>query len=249
MGSRRFTEKEAAAIMRKAAENQPRTGQSSSGEGFSEEELHAAARELGIDAAAVDAAIEAVDQPEESGKPGFFGGPYTMDFEVVANGTMTDEKWEEILADIRKTFGEAGTINRRGSTYEWIGTGGGVYPNTVTVRESGGSARVRVDSNMSGLGFLGYLIALLPMFITIGVLAKLKLDSPFGLVIGSIMALVYFLVARAWAIGFSKKCSKDLQSFLSRTRKHIESGTDVRARLETETAAASEEASQVIDQA
>lgn len=231
--------------MRQAAENQSRTGLSSSGEGFSEEELHAAARELGIDSASVDAAIEAMDEPGESGKIGFWGGPYTLDEEIVANGTMTDEKWEEILADIRKTFGEAGTISRRGSTYEWVGTGGGVYPNTVTVRESGGSVRVRVDSNMSGLGFLGYLIALLPMFITVGVLAKLKLDSPYGLVIGSVMALVYFLLARAWAVGFSKKCVKDLKSFLGRTRKHIESGSDVREELTASTPAALDQTSVV----
>src|SRR5688572_19892997 len=110
MGSRRFTEKEAAAIMRKAAENQSRSGNSSSTEGFGEDELHAAARELGIESAAMDAAIESLDGPEESGRAGFFGGPFAFDEEIVVEGTMSEEKWEDILADIRKTFGEAGTI-------------------------------------------------------------------------------------------------------------------------------------------
>lgn len=225
MASRRFTERQLADVMRKAAEIQARESTTSGNEGISEQEFRAAAHELGIGEPAIDAALADLDVPQSADHAGLWGGPFRRDLEGVFEGQVTDEKWEMIVADLRRTFGEAGSVNRRGSTYEWVGTGGGVDNNTITVRQSGGSIRVDISSEFGGYGFLGYLLMLLPLFVSVAILSKVHLPTQWTLAILFGWSLLLFVTARARAIQMGSKRGQKLSHFMNRAGKILTAGT------------------------
>ena len=170
MSSRRYTEKESAEIIRKAAENQ---AASSGGQGVTEGELRSAAQELGIELTAINTALAEIDIAAQPKGRGFWGGPFQHETEVVFDGTLSDEKWEDVLADIRRAFGEPGTVEQRGTTMEWVGTSGGLETNTVTIRQTGKTVRIKAIADWSGVAVISYLLLILPMFLSVGLLVKL----------------------------------------------------------------------------
>ncbi len=219
MSSRRFTEREAAAIVRKAAETQAKTTESSSNEGVTELELRAAAKELGIHGPAIDAALQTVGGQEENNRPGVFGGHFRHEVETVFEGTLSDETWEEILLEVRRTFGEVGTVERRGTTHEWSCIGGGIDKIIVTLRQTGNTVRLQISSDFRDKGFVGYLLTALPFFITVAVLSKVTLPGMWELWIGMALASVYLLIARGWTIATSRKRSRTISKLV----RHVES--------------------------
>ena len=174
VASRRFTEKEAGALLRKAAELQAK---GSASEGISLEELRAAASEIGISPQTFAAAVEQMDVPAGPGKVGFWGGPSQFAHEQVIEGTLTEDGWEEILIDLRRTFGEQGTVNVRGTTREWTATGGGTAEVIFSARQVGGSVRFSGSSNLSGLGGVIYIVGTFPLLVLFAVLGKVFSSS------------------------------------------------------------------------
>lgn len=171
MGNRRYTEREMAEIIRKAAEIQSGQANPSDSQGISEDEIRHAAMELGIAPGALDAALRGA---AESGPQQFnwWGGPTRYEAERIFDGTISDEAWEDILADLRQTFEENGTVERRGATYEWAATGGGVDYKTITLRPTGDSTRLKATSSFGGSAAVWYAAMPIPMFVVVGLLAK-----------------------------------------------------------------------------
>ncbi|MFZ4509063.1 MAG: hypothetical protein ACOYON_15350, partial [Fimbriimonas sp.] len=170
MASRRFTEKEATALLRKAAELQASGTDSSAG--ISLDELRAAASEIGISPQTFAAAIEQYDTPEVPAKVGLFGGPSKFVHEQVVEGTLTEDGWEEILTDLRRTFGDQGTVNVRGNTREWMGHGGGLAEVTFSARQVGGSVRFSASSSLDGFAAMIYVIGTIPLLMGLGLAVK-----------------------------------------------------------------------------
>ena len=216
VSSRRFTEKETSEIIRKAAEQHARGAGNTGQEGVTETELRAAAKELGIESSAVDIALRDYDALPLSDKPGFWGGPYRREQEFIMNGTIDEDRWEEIVMLTRSTFGETGKVERRGATYEWTATGGGAYSNTVTIRQSGTSLRVKVSSEFSFIGFLAFTVGFLPLLISVVFVSKAKLPFPWGPIVGWGLAIIYFLAMRAWTASFSRRHDRNVNRFTER---------------------------------
>lgn len=228
MPSRRFTEKQTAEIMRRAAEIQAQGA--ASPVGVSEDELRAAARELGIQGEALDAALASLEAPEAA-RTGLWGGPFRREVDIVFEGQITDERWEEVLADLRRTFGETGQVDRRGNTYEWSGTGGGVDNNTVTVRQSGSAVRLSLTAEYSGLGVLAYLLSAIPMFVGVAVVAKTAPPAPWGGLALAAWAVGLLLSARTCGAWLSRRRGARLRSLAERLRAALSDDAGLRDRL------------------
>jgi len=225
MSERRFTEKEAGEIVRRAVESQSRLPRSTSGEGIAEQELRAAARELGIDDAAFDEAVEAQANGLQPAKAGLFGGPFRHESEVILDGPVDDACWEDIVAEVRRTYGEPGKVEKRGTTYEWVGTGGGLTNTTLTITEGNGCARLRLTAVLEGAAFIPYLLVLLPAFIGVAVLSKLNL--PFEYVFAILNWVLPLLVARQVSVAASRAHRRRTQSLIAKVRK-IVGGSELR---------------------
>jgi len=219
-----------AEIIRRAVEIQ--AGKPAGQEGISEDELRAAAVELGIEPGAITAALRSADSTEHT-RQDVWGGPFKFDAERVFNGTLSDEQWEETVADLRKTFEDNGTIEQRGSTREWATTGGGVDYKTLTLRQSGDTVRVTATTSFGGLSFLSYLATVpLPMFITAGFLSKVNWGSPAELLTGLGILAAGLLGARQFSAGITRKRRRVIADLLDRIEARLEpSSSDVRQRL------------------
>lgn len=167
---RQFSEKETAKILRRAAELQASVPSDASGR-ISETSLRDAARELGVDPKFIDEAIRQLEAGQGADNVGFFGGPSYTEIDRTFKGTITPDLWEDVLADLRKSLGEQGKVERRGDTYEWTGTGGGTTNMTFVMRQVGDSVRLQATAQLSGAGAVSYIIMMLPTFIGSAILA------------------------------------------------------------------------------
>lgn len=233
-----------AEIIRRAVEIQ--SGKTVGAEGISEDELRAAAGELGIEPGAISAALRAADSTEHAPQD-LWGGPYKFDAERVFDGTLSEEQWEETVADLRKVFEDNGTIEQRGSTREWAATGGGVDYKTVTIRQSGETVRVTATTSFGGLAFLAHLVTVpLPMFIAAGFLSKVNWGSPAEILTGLGVLTAGLLAGRQVSAGITRKRRDVVSNLLDRLEARLDSSTiDVRKRLEQTSVAPQQERVQV----
>lgn len=233
MTPRRYTEKESAEIMRKAAESQAASA-SSTGHGVTEAELRSAAKELGIEPSAMDAALMAVDSDLKPGRKSLWGGPFQHESEAIFDGDLSEELWEDVLSDLRRTFGEPGAVEQRGSTKEWVGTGGGLVTNTVTLRQAGKSVRVKAMADWSGASVLAYIMLIFPVFITAGLMTKLAVGRVEAILIALALVGAYFLGVRFWLGASARKTARNMNQLVRRVQSLLSSPGEAQAKpLET----------------
>jgi len=184
MAERRFTEKEVARVLRRASEIQSQGGSSS---GATETEIRAAAQEIGIDPQALARAMAELD-----GGPLDRASSTKFEQEAVIHGRMTDEAWEDTVAELRRHFGEEGTVGVRSGVWEWTGTGGGLFTTHVGVRQDGDVVRVIGWSRSEGLMSMFGALAFIPFFIMVAVLSRapLPIAGRVMVVLGVILGLI-----------------------------------------------------------
>jgi len=216
MGKRKGREDETTAILRRAMELQAASS-SGSERSSAVADLAAAAKELGIEPTFVEQAAKEVRAERDApGQAGFWGGPLVSEREIVFDGSVDDQNWEDVVQLLRSTYGIEGKCEQRGSTREWIGDNGGVDKVTATVRQDGGQLRVRITSRLEGLAALGYIFSTLPfLFVLVPVLKYMK-GNPLSQWLIALAALATVIFIARWFI--SRTCgnrSRELSTTLS----------------------------------
>lgn len=171
MASRRFSDRETAEILRRAAEIQHRG--SDSGPGYTEAELRSAAQEIGIEPAALQAAIREAGTGQGQAKPGLWGGPFESKEEWFTDRPISSEEWEDLVAAVRDATGEDGQTTERGLASEWRGTGGGLISTTVTARTASERPMISATIRFEGLAVLAYMLSGLSALVALPFLAML----------------------------------------------------------------------------
>lgn len=206
-----------AKVLRKAAELQAGAKPPKSEHGSSESELRAAAREIGLDPQFVDQALAELDSEPAAASQSFFGGPMRAEFDQTFDGVLDDNAWEDTVADLRKTFGEDGTVEVRGSVREWIGTGGGSLPLSFSARQVDGQVRITAMSRHEGLAAICYIIAFLPFLILTAFLIRgLGLGGPIAVGAALSVAMVVFMLTRAIFSSGARQTEVKLRKAVSR---------------------------------
>lgn len=147
----RYTEREFALILRKAAELASRPGETPGSEpGFSLREIKAIAADVGIDPALVEQAARLV--PADSGPSGLervIGGAvrYRRDFRVA--GELTEERASRLLAALRDAYGQHGDGETGASALSWSSRGEPSRTFASAYSEDGGT-RVRLGVDRQG---------------------------------------------------------------------------------------------------
>lgn len=162
----RFTERDVAAILRRAAEIQGEGTGPSDAPGLSGSELVQIGREIGLDVESVRSAIAEHESGESSTRRhGLFGGPARFEIEQAYDAELTDETWEGILALFRRTFSKVGSMSEVGGVREWSGGERELDSLHLSARHTGGSLRIRVLSDLSGWVFLLGFILVFPLLV------------------------------------------------------------------------------------
>ncbi len=153
---RRYTDREVALILHRAAQLDAGLLVSETGEGLSLSEIERIAREVGIAPELVARAAALV----EAGKPGLaariFGGPTDFDAEYQATGELPRERYGDVVEAIRRALGQPGKTSEILDGLEWKSVGE-TTQITVAVRPSAGKTKVQILADRGGSAVIAYL--------------------------------------------------------------------------------------------
>src|SRR5690606_33186442 len=117
--SKRFSKDEAAEIFRRAAEAS-RGLADESDDGLSLEELKEIGAESGISPELIARAAAGVGRVLPAGPPTkSFGVQTSVEYGVELSGPLNDIEWDELVAELRRTFAARGKTRYEGRIREW----------------------------------------------------------------------------------------------------------------------------------
>ena len=120
MTERRYTDDEVAAIFERAATEQPAAPRHlAPAEGLTLAQLHDIGREVGISADLVTRAAQSLEPTGHPARRSVLGLPLGVGRTVALPRRLTDGEWEQVVADLRDTFGAKGSLRYDGSFREW----------------------------------------------------------------------------------------------------------------------------------
>jgi len=141
-----YDSEQISAIFKKAAENSS-ADKVDTPMGLSLDELRQVASEVGIDPKAIERAAAELESDTKRGKPTIWGGPFTYQNQVMADGEITGIHWEEMLISIRNFFQSKGDVNIRPSVYEWSSPWGTTNTARVTAFKDNGKTKISLNWN------------------------------------------------------------------------------------------------------
>lgn len=220
----RFSERQIAAILRRAAELQEEGGRSTSAPsgGLASKELIQIGAELGLDPACLRSAIREVETgTTPSERVGPAGGPTRVEIEREFEGELDDDAWERLVADCRRTFGKVGAATMVGSVREWTG-GPDLDKVHATARSADGRTRLRAASDMSGAAFLiGFLLVFPTLIGSIGIASGNQWPVLLrATLIACLLGLSFFILRT----GYSKMCrrrERAVKGLMARARDYV----------------------------
>ncbi len=170
-----FSEKQISTILRRATEMQE-ASKTTDPTGLTFEELQQIAVEAGIDAKYIAAAITEQEQQGDVDEQFYWlGAPTSIERVRVVAGEVSDEQWEEMVAEIRSTFGLVGASGQVGRSREWTHDSKEQQAQvTVTSRE--GQTKIRLFARYSQLAALAFIPGM-----TIGIFIPILLIKSLGL--------------------------------------------------------------------
>tara|TARA_R110002096_G_scaffold303080_10_gene498087 strand:+ start:2157 stop:2975 length:819 start_codon:yes stop_codon:yes gene_type:complete len=139
-----YTKKEVGEILKKAADNSSKDDSNLS-DGLTIEELQQIASETGIDPEQIARAAAEIDVEVGKQAPTFWGGPFSFNSQVLAEGEITDAQWEEMLISIREFFQSNGEVATRKSVFEWSSPWGTTNSAQVTALKDHGKTKISVS--------------------------------------------------------------------------------------------------------
>jgi hypothetical protein len=119
MSERRFTEEEAAEILKQAVEIQDSgTSLTAPPSGLTLAELQEIGREVGVSPEVIQLAARRID-PMPTATRTFLGLPLGVGKTVDLGRTLSEEEWERLVVDLRETFDARGIVKSEGSLRSW----------------------------------------------------------------------------------------------------------------------------------
>ena len=236
MSERRYDEAELAAILRSAAEAQAEDF-SGNGEsaGLTLREIERLASEVGIDPKRIASAAASLDvRPKKVKKFQMFGPPATETFERSFDGELDEAGWEEVIADMRQTYGMAGEISRVGSTLEWKGGSDTLSVHlSATIRN--GRTRFRLNINQSGALTAGWMFGFVTSFMSmmgfIAICKKAHIDPWMGCFIFGLVLVAFYFITHRLICQWANDIESRSEAVLGRFGEIIEAGSAVSSSL------------------
>jgi hypothetical protein len=150
---RQFTDREAALILRTAAELQEHDGPHAPRRGLSLAQLEQVAVEAGIDPALVRQAVARLDDGSAGTRGGFLGAPSEVIVERTVPGEVDPERYDAVLEALRRAAGSLGEPSLVGRMFGWKGQVAGAKAEVAVSPVDGRTTvRVRVDLEELAVG-------------------------------------------------------------------------------------------------
>lgn len=217
-----FNEDEVSAILKTAVDMDSKGGGATSF-GLSLEELQQIAAESGIDPRNVAAAISQLDHQDEKQEKTFWGGPTSWTQDRVVEGGVDEEQWENMVAVIRKAYGDTGEVQMRGHTKEWIHSGKSNVQAHVAATTRDGRTRISAAWHEPTIAAL-----YVPFFITSIILIPIFFDAldwftPTGVAAYLAAVAILFSLGRFTVSGLASKREQKLNNLVTDLEQLVES--------------------------
>ncbi len=225
---RRYSEKEAGKILRRAAELQRAEPSASDPAGFSLSELEEVAREAGIDPLVVRRAASELEHSAGEGiGPALVGAPLALRLEVELAGEYPAEEFDALVPLIQSGSpwqGQAGVV---GKALNWSArSDANTSSLQVLVAASDGRTLIRLEERLGGMvgGLFGGIIGGVGGGVGFGVGAGLGAalgSTLFGIGFPLVMLGGSYLLARAIYGAYVKRERDKLQRLMDRLRERV----------------------------
>ena len=227
---RRYSEKQAGDILRRAAEMQRAEPSAVDPAGFSLTELEEVAREAGIDPAMVRRAASQLEVSRAKGLgDALAGAPTTIRLEVELPGEFPTERFDEIVPIVQAASAWQGHAGVVGRTLTWTSRAdSNTSSRQVFVSVGAGRTLIRIEERLGGVagGLFGGLIGGVGGGVGAGVGGAVgaALGSvAFGIGFPILMIGGSYLVARAIFASIANREKVKLQELLDQIAAHAES--------------------------
>ncbi|MEP0548591.1 MAG: hypothetical protein ABJF88_16770 [Rhodothermales bacterium] len=216
---RRYTEHEIHALFERAAERQEqaRRAEAASEGGLTLDELQRIGRETGIAPEHIaEAAVElaAAGPTRPAGK--MLGMPVEVRRARAVAAPVTDEAWEQMVTDLRKTFKQPGVAGRVGRVREWATTTEeNRMPVRVSVTPEDGGAHVTIEQSMrsSALGLTAASATFALVALLFGVLFAVGDFEPGVMLLPAMFAAFALLMFGGSRFGFGTYANRQAERF------------------------------------
>ena len=233
---RKFSDEEVALIIKRAAElQQTEQVEQESSTALTLSEVEQIAREAGIDPLLIRRAAHGLDRPAETSRKGSWAGaPTRLVFERVIDGEISNDEFEPLVNEIRRTFGDNGMPSVIGRTLAWSSTPIGGRRRSrgrridVSVTTRAGVTSIRVEEEMSSLAgaLYGGLVgggAGGTTGMSIGLGIGVLHSAPLAALIWVAVAGGFFTLARTIFGRISAKREEELSSLANRLEEQVQS--------------------------
>jgi hypothetical protein len=153
---RKYSDREIALILKRAAEKQeevaPKEG------GYSLAELEEIAAQAGIGAEHVRAAARDLHQVEGPPGHGFVGSPTVFELERAVEGEIPESEYGDLVELIRDLTHEVGTVTRVDRTMEWSTHRNDLAGLHISINPGKGRTRIRVVARHDGAAFTLFML-------------------------------------------------------------------------------------------
>ncbi|HSW30959.1 MAG TPA: hypothetical protein VLH75_15855 [Longimicrobiales bacterium] len=220
---RRYTEKEFALILRKAAELQERPGEPGAMEGgMTLGEISTIAREVGLDPAVVARVASEMDQPPSTGLAHVLGGSARQRMEASVPGVLGAGSYPRVASALREATTIHGEVRESLGSLEWKASDD-VTSLSVTVTPGSGGTRIVVIADRRGAQAVTWLVppllALLATGITGAVIEPSTVSGGVALGVGLLGAGL--ITARTiWAVS-TRRFAGRMARLLERVRGEV----------------------------
>lgn len=221
MSNRRlYTDKEFSAVLKRAAELQRDEGFDDS-PGLSLSELEQIAEDAGIDSGFVRRAAFELEAGEFAESNRLFGGPTHIDFERIVDGEMSEETWDRVVGEIRRTFAADGRIREESLEREWIHQDQMGARAHLTVAPTGSETRIRVSYRLTEwlwLHFIMLCVGIAPVAVQYAVL-NLGAIAETGIALFILM--VFYMIGWITFRVFSRRQERRMRRLIARLERIV----------------------------
>lgn len=151
---RTYSKKEITKILSKASEFQTQKELYGDKDGLTKEELLEVALEVGIDSDSVRKALELSDHHDSDTSYNWISASPDYYKVTLAEGEISEEKWEEIIQEIRSITGEIGKISKVGKSFEWEQKVNDFGYRHITLTPYNGQTKIQYVSSWKGVRFI-----------------------------------------------------------------------------------------------
>ena len=188
----RFTEEEIAEIFEEAtrAQNEAKERKGAL-EGLSLKELQQIGASTGIDPKYIAQAAAALrSRPQQFPVRKFMGIPIGVSRSVTLPSTFSDQDWEHLVVDLRKTFKARGKIKTQGSIREWAN--GNLHAYVEPTREGYELRLVTKKGSMQGMLMAGGAYIFTALFMLMSMIADSDVGMSYAFLISGLFMIAGF---------------------------------------------------------